>query len=101
MTEPHEYLGTVSYTHLDVYKRQELEVIAQELLEKEILFQSDLERLIGKRPFEQETNYQAYVNRRSREEAAIHEEAVKHAHELSEQADVAVETEVEGGATKA
>jgi len=28
-----------------------LEVIAKELLEKEILFQSDLERLIGKRPF--------------------------------------------------
>ena len=83
-------------------KREELEVIAQELLEKEILFQSDLERLIGKRPFEQETNYQAYVNRRSREEAAIHDEAVKqHALEEGEQADVAIETEVEGGATKA
>ncbi len=83
-------------------KREELEIIAQELLEKEILFQSDLERLIGKRPFEQETNYQAYVNRRSREEAAIHDEAVKHAHEQSEQAgDIGVETEVEGGATKA
>ncbi|WP_373513451.1 ATP-dependent zinc metalloprotease FtsH [Persicitalea sp.] len=62
-------------------KREELETIAQELLEKEILFQSDLEKLIGKRPFEKETNYQAYVNRRSREEAAVHEEAVKHAEE--------------------
>ncbi|MBU1822112.1 MAG: ATP-dependent zinc metalloprotease FtsH [Bacteroidetes bacterium] len=67
-------------------KRSELEVIAQELLEKEILFQGDLERLIGKRPYEKETNYQAYVNRRSREEAAIHEEVVKHALEEKEKA---------------
>jgi AFG3 family protein len=59
-------------------KRDALEVIAQELLEKEILFQSDLEKLIGKRPYEKETSYQAYINRRSNEEAAIHEEAVKH-----------------------
>lgn len=33
-------------------KRHELEVLAIELLKKEILFQQDLERLIGKRPFE-------------------------------------------------
>ena len=58
-------------------RRGALEVIAQELLEKEILFQSDLEKLIGKRPYEKETSYQAYINRRSNEEAAIHEEAVK------------------------
>lgn len=42
--------------------RQHLEVIANELLEKEILFQSDLERLIGKRPFEKLTNYQQFTN---------------------------------------
>ncbi len=42
--------------------RQHLEVIAKELLEKEILFQSDLERLIGKRPFEKLTNYQQFTN---------------------------------------
>jgi len=59
-------------------RRDALEVIAKELLEKEILFQSDLEKLIGKRPYEKETSYQAYINRRSNEEAAIHEEAVKH-----------------------
>lgn len=34
-------------------KRQELEIIAQELLRKEILFKDDLERLIGRRPFEE------------------------------------------------
>ncbi|MGB3077159.1 MAG: ATP-dependent zinc metalloprotease FtsH, partial [Chitinophagales bacterium] len=33
-------------------KQPELEILAQELLKKEILFQQDLERLIGKRPFE-------------------------------------------------
>src|SRR5262249_8520935 len=33
-------------------KREALEKLAQELLKKEILFQQDLERLIGKRPYE-------------------------------------------------
>ncbi|MBA9076923.1 ATP-dependent zinc metalloprotease FtsH [Rufibacter quisquiliarum] len=42
-------------------KRQELEVVAQELLAKEIIFQSDLERLVGKRPFEALTTYQAHT----------------------------------------
>lgn len=68
-------------------RREELEIIAQQLLEKEILFQGDLETLIGKRPYEKETNYQAYVNRRSREEAAVHEEAVKKALEEKAKAD--------------
>lgn len=35
-----------------------LEVIAQELLKKEVLFQTDLEKLIGKRPFGKPTNYE-------------------------------------------
>jgi len=43
-------------------KQSELEVVAQELLEKEIIFQSDLERLIGKRPFERPTTYEAFTN---------------------------------------
>lgn len=42
-------------------KRKELDVLANELLEKEILFQSDLEKLIGKRPFEHQTTYQAFT----------------------------------------
>ena len=33
-------------------KRDKLEIIAQELLDKEVLFQADLERLIGKRPYD-------------------------------------------------
>jgi cell division protease FtsH len=35
-------------------KRNELEKLAQELLKKEVIFQGDLERLIGKRPFEKD-----------------------------------------------
>jgi cell division protease FtsH len=42
--------------------REHLEVIAKELLQKEILFQSDLERLIGKRPFDKPTTYQQFTN---------------------------------------
>ncbi|MFD2516172.1 ATP-dependent zinc metalloprotease FtsH [Pontibacter locisalis] len=42
-------------------KYNELEIVAKELLEKEILFQSDLERLVGKRPFEALTTYQAHT----------------------------------------
>ncbi|RNI25807.1 ATP-dependent zinc metalloprotease FtsH [Rufibacter latericius] len=42
-------------------RRNELEMVAQELLEKEILFQHDLERLVGPRPFEGLTNYQAHT----------------------------------------
>jgi len=49
-------------------KSEELEVIAQELLEKEIIFQTDLERLIGKRPFDSHTTYQAYTNGQTKEE---------------------------------
>jgi len=49
-------------------KRESLEIIAKELLSKEILYQNDLVRLIGKRPFERETVYQAYKNRGVAEE---------------------------------
>lgn len=34
-------------------KKQEVELLAEKLLEKEVLFQSDVEQLIGKRPFEE------------------------------------------------
>ncbi|HEV7348102.1 ATP-dependent zinc metalloprotease FtsH [Telluribacter sp.] len=80
-------------------KRVALESIAQELLKKEILFQSDLEKLIGQRPYEKETSYQAYINRKSNEEAAIHKEVVKQAEEQQKaDEDVNVITEEEGSA---
>ncbi|MCU0352664.1 MAG: ATP-dependent zinc metalloprotease FtsH [Cytophagales bacterium] len=43
-------------------KREQLEILAKELLKREIIFQSDLENLIGKRPFDAPTAYQAYLN---------------------------------------
>ena len=42
-------------------RRHELEVVAKELLEKEVLQQEDLTRLVGKRPFDNQTNYQAHM----------------------------------------
>ncbi len=47
--------------HLLTDKRDSLEKIAQALLSKEILFQSDLEDLIGPRPFAQATHYQEFT----------------------------------------
>ena len=48
--------------------RAGLEIIAQELLEKEILFQKDLVRLLGRRPFERDTAYAANKKRGVAEE---------------------------------
>lgn len=64
-------LVDTAYQHVKqllLEKKEELEKIAQELLKKEILFQSDLETLIGKRPFDKETTYQAYLNRRTEDD---------------------------------
>ncbi len=58
-------------------RREELETIAQELLEKEIIFQSDLERLIGKRPFEGQTTYEAFTNGQKKEEDKKEDDAEK------------------------
>lgn len=43
-------------------KREGLEKLAQKLIEKEILFQTDLEEILGKRPFENRTTYDEFVN---------------------------------------
>ncbi|MGI4020105.1 MAG: ATP-dependent zinc metalloprotease FtsH [Janthinobacterium lividum] len=43
-------------------KREGLDKLATKLLEKEILFQSDLEEILGKRPFETRTTYDEFVN---------------------------------------
>ena len=57
-------------------RRHELELIAKELLEKEVLQQEDLERLVGKRPFGGQTNYQAHMAGTDRSETAseVHNE---------------------------
>ncbi len=43
----------VSTLELLTEKRREVEILAKELLEKEVLFQSDVELLIGKRPYDE------------------------------------------------
>src|SRR5690606_15853140 len=43
-------------------KQEGLIKIAEKLLEKEILFQSDLEEILGKRPFGSRTTYDEFVN---------------------------------------
>lgn len=64
-------------------KKEQLEILAKELLDKEIIFQSDLENLIGKRPFEKETTYQAYTNsngkvkEKTEPEAEVKEEVIE------------------------
>ncbi len=45
-----------------VTKRQELNTLAEELLRREVIFQSDIKELIGERPFGTLTSYEAYQN---------------------------------------
>lgn len=47
---------------LIIQKKAEVEKIAKELLEKEIIFQTDIVRLIGERPFEQRSSLDIYLN---------------------------------------
>lgn len=42
--------------------KEGLIALAEKLLEKEILFQSDLEEILGKRPFDHRTTYDEFVN---------------------------------------
>ena len=60
-------------------KKEQLEKIANELLEKEILFQNDLETLIGKRPFERKKinendSKDAVVNKPNNDKSSAKEE---------------------------
>ncbi len=57
-------------------RRHELEIVAKELLDKEVLIQEDLERLVGKRPFGGQTNLQAHMAGTDRSETAseVHDE---------------------------
>lgn len=54
-------------------KREQLEAVAQALLQREVIFQDDLEKLLGKRPFDKESHYEAYINGSSN--GAAHTEA--------------------------
>ncbi len=58
-----------------LHRKKELETVAEKLLEKEIIFQSDLEGLIGKRPFEGQTTYEAYTNGQAEDKKKAAKEA--------------------------
>ena len=61
--------------NLLINKKEQLEKVAKKLLEKEILFQNDIEILIGKRPFKNPTNYQSFT--REKDENKIEEKIQK------------------------
>ncbi|HYK75541.1 MAG TPA: ATP-dependent zinc metalloprotease FtsH [Daejeonella sp.] len=70
-------------------KRDGLEKLAHKLLEKEILFQSDLEEILGKRPFETRTTYDEFVNGEPKEGEKVkenleHEGVIDHNMDLPE-----------------
>lgn len=71
-------------------KKDDLEKIAQELLEKEIIFQSDMDRIIGHRPFAQQTTYEAYT--KGQEDDKKKKEA-KEAEQENQKTDTATEIE--------
>lgn len=68
-------------------KMQELEAVAQELLRKEILFQADLERLVGERPFAGLTTLQAHMagTDRSQTLSEVEQQVGGHVHENGSQ----------------
>ncbi|UBM60244.1 ATP-dependent zinc metalloprotease FtsH [Marinilongibacter aquaticus] len=55
-------------------RREELNKLAQELLSKEILYQSDLVDLIGQRPFDKPTAYQEFMDKKEEETVTEDEE---------------------------
>lgn len=73
-------------------KREQLEILAQELLDKEIIFQSDLEKLIGKRPFDHPTTYEAFTNGKAKQEEQEEKEEFT---EAADEADILSEDEEE------
>ncbi len=81
-------------------KREALETLAKELLEREIIFQSDLENLIGPRPFEKKTTYAAFTEqdddaKEEKEEEKV-EELPAEAPIVSEEQSEKEEEETEG-----
>ncbi|MFV1883657.1 MAG: ATP-dependent zinc metalloprotease FtsH [Balneola sp.] len=77
-------------------KKKELEILAKELLEKEILFQTDLEKLIGKRPFDKQTTYEAFTNGENKEQEETSENSDQESSLKEEQKD---EIEAESDST--
>ncbi len=77
-------------------RKSELESLAHELLKKEVLFQYDLEKIIGKRPFQHKTNFESYMENNPVpviDENSIIEEAPKETTESTENKETELPTE--------
>ena len=70
------------------HHKDALEILAQELLAKEIIFQSDLEKLIGKRPFTSQTTYEEYTSGQLEKNIAERQEAQRE-QDAKEEAEIA------------
>lgn len=77
--------------NLIIDHKDHLENLAQALLAKEILFQQDLEGLIGKRPFDTKTTYQEYMDK---PEAKVEEPAAEEPAETKAPEETEAETPV-------
>jgi AFG3 family protein len=62
-------------------KKEFLIQIANKLLEKEILFQTDLEKIIGPRPFAKPTSYQEFTSKKVEEKTEIPQVTVENGKE--------------------
>jgi AFG3 family protein len=82
--------------NLLITRKSELESLAHELLKKEVLFQYDLENIIGKRPFQHKTNFESYMENSPVtviEEASPIEEVPKETTESTENKETELPTE--------
>lgn len=52
-----------------ISRQEELNILANELLSKEVIFQQDLEKLIGKRPFDTSTSFEMSTNGESKKKS--------------------------------
>jgi AFG3 family protein len=52
-------------------RREKLDLLAQELLKREIIYQQDLVELIGERPFDKPTVYQEFMDQKNTEESTV------------------------------
>jgi AFG3 family protein len=76
-------------------KREALEIIARELLKKEIIFQQDLVDLIGPRPFDKATHYQEFTTSTGQYEVKKTDQEKEADKQTEAEAEKLTQTEVE------
>jgi AFG3 family protein len=69
-------------------KRKELDIIANQLLEKELILKSDVERLIGKRPFPENEEFKPLIDRSSSKYEELFNEDQEGSQDVKEEGEV-------------